>query len=155
MQEITKFNIRIYTLIVNENLEILITDEFYLNFHITKFPGGGLEFGESTIQCLEREAIEEMGQEIEVLEHFYTTDFVQISRFHTNHQIICIYYFSKIKDKIKFKISETKHTFDESENGSIFFRWQKISELTTDDFTFESDKVVLTKLKQALNLDKN
>ena len=39
------FNIRVYGLLLNTNDEILIVCESYKGLLITKFPGGGLEFG--------------------------------------------------------------------------------------------------------------
>ena len=36
----------------------------------TKFPGGGLEFGEGLRECLVREFLEETQQKVEVKEHF-------------------------------------------------------------------------------------
>jgi len=153
MDATKKFNVRVYALIINENFELLITDELYSNFYMTKFPGGGLEFGESTIDCLKREAIEEMQQEIEVIEHFYTSDFVQFSILNKNQQVICIYFFAQFKDKIKFKISTQKYDFDEVKEGAICFRNVKIDDLNEEDFTFESDKIVLRKLKELLEID--
>lgn len=70
-----KFIIRVYGILINENKEVLLSDEYYKGVKITKFPGGGLNYGEGTIDCLKREALEEFGQPIEVIEHFYTTDF--------------------------------------------------------------------------------
>ena len=59
MNNTGEFTIRVYGLIFNERKEILLSDEFQLNTKMTKFPGGGLEFGEGTISCLEREFEEE------------------------------------------------------------------------------------------------
>ena len=53
------FVIRVYAIIVNENQEVLISDEFQPGIKMTKFPGGGLEFGEGTIDGLKRELREE------------------------------------------------------------------------------------------------
>lgn len=61
--EISKVNIRVYGLIFCKGL-LLITDEFRLGMPMTKFPGGGLIKGEGTIDCLKRECMEELGQEI-------------------------------------------------------------------------------------------
>ena len=50
-----RFNIRVYGICINERQEVLLSDESYRDLHFTKFPGGGLGFGEGTIDCLKRE----------------------------------------------------------------------------------------------------
>ena len=87
-----RFNIRVYGLWINDRQEILLSDERMGDFRFTKFPGGGLEFGEGLHDGLKREWREELGVEIEIIDHFYTTDFFQSSAFHTETQIISIYY---------------------------------------------------------------
>ncbi len=114
---------------------------------MTKFPGGGMEFGEGPIDCIKRECIEEFGQEIEILEHFYTTDFFQKAMFFKNSQLISIYYLVKFKDKIQFKISDKPFDFDKSKNENQSFRWANLQNLSEDELTFPIDKLVLTKLK--------
>ncbi len=89
---IKQFNIRVYGILINEKDQVLVADELVKGYQITKFPGGGLEFGEGTIDCLKREFMEEANMEVEVTAHFYTTDFFQQSAFHKDHQIISIYY---------------------------------------------------------------
>jgi 8-oxo-dGTP pyrophosphatase MutT (NUDIX family) len=54
------FNIRVYGILVNEEKKVLVSDELIRGSYITKFPGGGLEFGEGTRDCLQREFMEEM-----------------------------------------------------------------------------------------------
>ena len=75
MNTIKKFTIRVYAIIINDNNEVLLSDEFQMGIKMTKFPGGGMEFGEGTFDCLKREAIEEFGQEIEVLDIFIQLTF--------------------------------------------------------------------------------
>jgi ADP-ribose pyrophosphatase YjhB (NUDIX family) len=70
-----KFNIRVYGLLINHNQEILLSDEELNGKRFTKFPGGGLEFGEGLLEGLKREFMEECNMEIEINSHFYTTDF--------------------------------------------------------------------------------
>lgn len=147
----SKFTIRVYGLITNENNEVLISDEFQLGMKMTKFPGGGLEFGEGTLDCLKREFMEECnGQEIKNIKHFYTTDFYQKALFYENHQLISIYYTAQLKSPLKFKISKKAFDFDNMENGNQSFRWVKINTLNQKDLNFPIDKIVLTKLKEMI-----
>lgn len=142
-----RFVIRVYALIINDRNEVLLSDEYMVDTLMTKFPGGGLEFGEGTIDCLKREAIEEFGQEIEVVSHFYTTDFYQKALFHENTQLFSIYYLARFPEPIRFKISEKPFDFPAKVNGSQSFRWQSINKLSINELTFPIDKVVANQLK--------
>jgi ADP-ribose pyrophosphatase YjhB (NUDIX family) len=114
---------------------------------MTKFPGGGLEIGEGTIDCLRREMREECNnQEIKNIKHFYTTDFYQKALFYENCQLISIYYLANLISPLKFKISENPFDFSEMRNGNQSFRWLKIKSLNEDEFTFPIDKFVVSKL---------
>ncbi len=140
--KIKYLTIRVYAIIINDKKEVLLSDEFQLGIKMTKFPGGDLEFGEGTIECLKREAIEEFGQEIEVIEHFYTTDFFQQAMFKNDYQVVSIYYLAKFIDKIKFKISDKAFDFKELKNESQSFRWQAIKKLKINDLTLPIDQKV-------------
>lgn len=85
------FNIRVYGIMINNRKEILLSEEQYADLHMTKFPGGGLEYGEGTLECLQRECMEEAGITVEIMQHYYTTDHFQKS-FVNEQQIISIYY---------------------------------------------------------------
>ncbi len=145
--EIKKFNIRVYGILMNENNQVLITDELIKGNEITKFPGGGLEFGEGTIECLKREFMEETNNEIEVVEHFYTTDFFQQSAYFLEHQIISIYYV--VKPISRFDISTKDKIFDfpKQSQDAQTFRWLSINELNEDHFTLPIDKFVAKMLR--------
>jgi ADP-ribose pyrophosphatase YjhB (NUDIX family) len=142
-----RYIIRVYAIIFNDTGEVLLSDEYYNNTFMTKFPGGGLEFGEGTIECLKREAIEEFGQELEIIQHFYTTDFFQASLSHDKSQLISIYYLARFIDPIKFPIANKAFDFTTNENGSISFRWKSIVNLTENDVLFPIDKYVLRMIK--------
>ncbi len=148
MSNITRFTIRAYHLIINSKNEILLSDEEHKGLKMTKFPGGGVEFGEGILDCLHREALEEFGQEIEVLEHFYTTDFFQKAMFWDDLQVVNVYYFSRFKDKIRFKISSEKFDFPGERESFQSFRFQAIKTLNEDDFIFKIEKRVVSLLKQ-------
>ena len=141
-EEKDKFTVRVYGLIINEKNEILVSDETYFGFKMTKFPGGGLEYGEGPVECLLREAVEEFGQPVEVLDHFYTTDFFQESTFFKGYQVICIYYLARFISEIAFKISVIPFDFPDSGKNEQSFRLIRLSELSEDHFTFPADKKV-------------
>ena len=61
------FNLRVYGILINEQNQLLVSDEYIRGMKITKFPGGGLEFGEGTRDCLKREFLEETGYQCENL----------------------------------------------------------------------------------------
>jgi ADP-ribose pyrophosphatase YjhB (NUDIX family) len=143
------FIIRVYGIIINDNNEVLLSDEFQLGMKMTKFPGGGLEFGEGTIEGLKREIREECnGQEIKNIVHFYTTDYFQKALFIENKQLLSIYYTAGLTNPIKFKISERPFDFTGNKNGNQSFRWVKIKKLNEDEITFPIDKFVSGKLKK-------
>ena len=148
------FNVRVYGLIFNENKEVLVSDEFINGIMITKFPGGGLEFGEGTIDCVIREFMEELGWQVAVEEHFYTTDFFQISAFKDNKQILSIYYKMRLMDKsneLPIRFSSIKFNFDTAIENDQVFRWLPINEDLIDDLTFPIDKKVGTMLNETIN----
>lgn len=144
-----KFNIRVYGILLNDKHEVLLSNEFQQNIQITKFPGGGLEYGEGTITCLKREMQEECNQEIECIKHFYTTDFFQKALFFENTQLISIYYKAKIKDSIKFKTNNQPFASKPMKNGDQSFCWKTIESLNPSDFTFPIDQHVAFLLKQS------
>ena len=147
LPEIRHFNIRVYSLIINEEVQILLSDEYVLDREMTKFPGGGLHFGEGPEDCLKREAREEFGQEVEIIEHFYTTGFFQRALFFEDHQLISIYYRARFVEIPRFILSEKPFAFTAKVNGSQSFRWADIDTLREDELSFPIDRHVLGLLK--------
>lgn len=135
------FNIRVYGLLQYEN-KILLADEIIKGMEITKFPGGGLEFGEGTIDCLRREFMEELNQPVKNIRHFYTTDFFQVSAFNPKHQIISIYYLLEPEGNIQFSVKKNPFDFDERKNNACVFRWINQHELSSKILTLPIDKLV-------------
>jgi len=145
---IKKFTIRVYGLFLNDFGEILLTDEFRLGTFMTKFPGGGLEFGEGTIDCLRRECREELHQEIHNIRHFYTTDFFQPTRLlPETHQLISIYYLASLSEPEKLVTTNSQFDIPAIE-GAQSFRWVKLSDLDESEVTFPIDKKVVSLLKE-------
>jgi 8-oxo-dGTP diphosphatase len=135
------FNVRVYGLLINDDNEVLISDEHEYGIRFTKFPGGGLEYGEGLIEGLKREFVEECNTEVEVISHFYTTDFFVKSAFNDS-QIISVYYLVKAVSDLRFTTKTTVFDFDGEGDILQAFRWVKLSELTVDSFTFPTDQYV-------------
>jgi ADP-ribose pyrophosphatase YjhB (NUDIX family) len=136
-----RFNVRVYGIHINNRNELLVADETYRERSFTKFPGGGLEWGEGTIDCLKREFEEEFQLSIQVKDLLYTTDFFQVSTFQENDQVIAIYYLIAINlDDVESVIAQNK-----SEEK---LRWIPINKLSTNDLTFPIDKHVVELLKK-------
>jgi 8-oxo-dGTP diphosphatase len=149
------FNIRVYGILIGENKQVLVSDEFIRGGYYTKFPGGGLEFGEGTRDCLKREFKEEMDLEVHVGDHIYTTDYFQMSAFNPSHQIISIYYFAHAMEPIKVPLRQKPFDFDQqqlaiyNEKGETetfrFINWDEFSEASV---TLPIDKIVAKMLKE-------
>ena len=127
--------------------QVLVTDEFRYGYRITKFPGGGLQFGEGTIDCLKRECQEELGRDVDIREHFYTTDFFQRSAFNEKQQVISIYYFISMKDPQSIPVKKMPFDFDNEQEGAQIFRWLYLDSLSENDFTFPIEKKVAERLR--------
>ena len=149
------FNLRVYGILINEKKEVLVSDEFIRGNYYTKFPGGGLEFGEGTRDCLIREFKEEMDLNVEVCEHLYTTDFFQMSAFRPDHQIISIYYLVKALEKITAPLRDKLFDFDETQlavyndtGETETFRFIDWEEFSDESVTLPIDKVVAKMVKE-------
>ena len=136
---VDKINIRVYAIYLNNKQELMALDECYAGEKLVKLPGGGLEFGEGTLECLHREFAEELNLKIKVLEHFYTQEEFLVSRFRENEQLLTIYYKVEILNLHELAILD-----DSIEN----IKW--ISLLEEDPLPLPIDQVVFRKLKQSL-----
>jgi 8-oxo-dGTP diphosphatase len=148
------FNIRVYGILINENKQVLVSDEYIRGDYITKFPGGGLEFGEGTRDCLKREFMEEMSLHVRVGDHLYTTDYFQKSAFNPEHQIVSIYYYAHPLEAIKVPLRTKPFDFDEQQLAVYaekketetfrFINWDDFSEASVH---LPIDKIVAKMLK--------
>lgn len=141
------FNVRVYGLLIDEHKQVLISDEEEYGFQFSKFPGGGLEYGEGLMEALIREFEEECQLKIDVLTHFYTTDFFIKSVFNDS-QVISIYYLVKASSDLNLNIKTEAFDFDGEGDLKQSFRWKSIQDLASKDLTFPTDQKVLELLKQ-------
>ena len=98
------------------------------------------------MDCLQREVMEEMGQPIDILSHYYTTDFFQKALFLEDTQLFSVYYLARFREAIRFKISDKPFDFDTKSKVGQSFRWVKLSILKPEDMTLPIDRKVLTML---------
>lgn len=152
---ISMFNIRVYGILLNDNRQVLVSDEFIRGAYITKFPGGGLEFGEGTRECLQREFMEEMNLKVKVTDHIYTTDFYQQSAFNAAHQVISIYYFAEALEPLTVPLADKAFDFDaqqlkiyEETGETETFRFIDWGDFSAESVSLPIDKIVATMIKQ-------
>lgn len=148
------FNIRVYGILINEDRQVLVSDEFIRGNYYTKFPGGGLEIGEGTRDCLEREFMEEMNLKVEVGDHIYTTDYYQVSAFNPAHQLISIYYYVKAVEPITAPLRSSPFDFDEQQlnvyaatGETETFRLVNWNDFSEESVSLPVDKIVAKLLK--------
>ena len=149
------FNIRVYGVLINEHRQVLIEDALIRGGYYTKFPGGGLELGEGTRDCLKREFKEEMDLEVEVGDHIYTTDYFQVSAFNPAQQIVSIYYFVKALEKIKAPLRNAAFDFDEAQmkvyeetKEAETFRFIDWNDFSDESVTLPIDKIAAKMVKE-------
>ena len=149
---INSLTIRVYGVLMDDRKRILVSDEYIRGNYFTKFPGGGLEFGEGTKECLKREFKEETGLDVMIGDHLYTTDYYQQSAFKTSQQIIAIYYFAKSIHPIKLDTKTIPFDFRPEQiadpNGqSEVLRWINWDDLSEETVNLPIDKIVVGLLK--------
>lgn len=147
--------VRIYGILIDPTYGLLVSDEFIRGDYFTKLPGGGLEFGEGTRECLVREFQEETGLDVTVGDHIYTTDFYQPSAFRAGDQILSIYYYVTPLSLVPLQTRDTAFDFRPEEiadkNGQAeHTRWIPLNMLSETAMSLPIDKIVIAKLLKNL-----
>ena len=149
--------VRVYGLLINEQRQVLVSDEYIRGSYFTKFPGGGLEVGEGTRDCLKREFKEEMNLTVSVGAHIYTTDYYQPSAFRPNQQILSIYYYADALEPITAPLRTKVFDFDSTQlamydktGETETFRFINWEDFSAESVTLPIDKLVADMIKSGL-----
>jgi len=145
---LSRFNVRVYGILINDIGQVLVADELIKGHQVTKFPGGGLELGEGPREGLAREFKEECDADVQVTDHFYTTDFFVPSAFDHDSQMISIYYLCTCPDWQHIKVKSKKFDYVSIDGKDAeSFRWVDFNDLHLEtDVNLPIDKVVLKML---------
>ena len=141
-----RFNVRVYMIVERDSQdggkEVLVSYERLPMGGVMKFPGGGLEWGEGTSACLRREALEELGQPVDVGPLVHISQRVHLSSFDENHQVLAVHYRATLTSEVSFD--------DQGELEDVFGKrvpmmhqrlgWRLVKDLNANDFHFASDR---------------
>lgn len=135
---ISYFNVRAYGFLINQENQVLLSDEREYGQEFTKFPGGGVELGEGVANALIREFEEECGIKVRIVSHIHTTQHLEISAFNDS-QVIAIYYqvdaIAKDLDTISLAPLPPQGEPVQA------FRWVPVKDFDIRQLTFEIDRV--------------
>lgn len=138
-QNFKGFNIRVYALCIVNN-ELLTLKEPFAGNMVVKLPGGGLEFGEGTADCLRREFKEELNLEITVGDAFYIQEDFVPSLAKDGKQLLTLYFFATITNL------NSLETIDKNIQE---VNWIPLT--ANNPFTLPVDKIVFNKLQSKLS----
>lgn len=145
----SKFTVRIYGLLLH-NSKVLVSKENIKGKLYLKFPGGGLEFGEGTLDCLHREFREELDISIKIKEHFYTTEDYFQSAFSPQHQVLSIYYLVETDELHNIVLSHPTEVEKLTKHNDQLLYWERLTHLNPKDFELPIDRIVVEKLLNAV-----
>ena len=138
-----KFNVRVYGIWIKSD-KILLSHENIDGYAMTKFPGGGLEFGEGALDCLKREFMEELGVKICQSKLVHVSEKYIPSAFKKNEQVIAVHYLVDSDDSI-LNYENIQDTAV-GESNLLSFKWHKLNPSLIDDLSFEMDKEAFVKI---------
>lgn len=133
---IVGYNIRVYAICIKEQ-HLMVLKEPFAGKMVNKLPGGGLEYGEGTVDCLIREFKEELSLEIQNITPFYIQEHFVPSLAKDNKQILMLYFLVDIKNLSSLKILD---------NNIKEVLWTPID--GENILTLPVDQIVFEKLKE-------
>lgn len=139
--------IRVYGLLFHEN-RILLSRERIKGSLYTKFPGGGLEYGEGFKECVEREMMEEAGIEVTARKLFYLNEDFVPSAFHDRMQVISVYYQLESNAKQDVVTDDPLKLDAGQHSGDQILYWCNLADLAEQDIQLPIDQKVVRLLQE-------
>lgn len=140
-----RFNVRVYFFLMDGGEpgallgdRVLVSDEIIAGRRFTKWPGGGLEFGEGPADCARREALEELGQPIKLGPLVHATGGFVRSAWRAEEQVLCHYYVARLEDDPAFRIASDLFDFETGSKQS--FRWADMDAFDEEALSFATDR---------------
>ncbi|HCZ08790.1 MAG TPA: hypothetical protein DHV07_06735 [Flavobacteriales bacterium] len=140
-----RFNVRVYFFLMDGTTRgdvmgdrVLVSDEIIAGRRFTKWPGGGLEFGEGPGDCARREALEELGQPISLGPLVHATASFVRSAWRPDEQVLCHYYVARLDAAPTFRV--TQELFDFEAGAKQSFRWVNLEKFEEGALSFATDR---------------
>ena len=141
--QVTPVNLRAYGIWLGEDGRVLLCRERFRGGWVVKFPGGGLEPGEGLAGCLQREFLEETGLEIEIIRHYYTTDFFVPDLTDPSRAVVSVYFLVK---------PVAYAALPAAADGALEFFWAPLEGLEPGALSLPIDKEVARRLRADFTL---
>ena len=127
---------RIYGFLQRSSGEVLVALERFKGQPLIKYPGGGLEWGESHEEGLKREFLEELQLDIDVAECLFFNDFPVQSAFDPDYQVQAFFYRVQAVDTEALERIPTVSTWEVPTENSEQFIWVQPEALDPMRFSF-------------------
>jgi 8-oxo-dGTP diphosphatase len=136
-----RYTHRIYGFLQRPTGEVLVALERFKDRPLIKYPGGGLEWGESHAECLIREFQEELSLDIRLGDCVFFNDFPVISAFDTDVYVQAFFYRVEAVNEAAVEAIATVDTWEvPAENGEQF-KWVRPEDLDPARFTYAIEQV--------------
>lgn len=136
MQELVRFNSRVYVFILSDQGRIMGMKEHWHGVDLNKLPGGGQNLGEGMLECLDREIREEFSLWTPLeYHHLYTPTHCFSSRFRPEEQLILNYFHTGEHT------SERAWELNPAEGENLLgIEWLPLEPESAQWFTLETDR---------------
>ena len=131
-----RYTHRIYGFLQRPTGEVLVALERFKGRPLIKFPGGGLEWGESHAECLIREFREELSLDIRVGDCVFFNDFPVISAFDSDVYVQAFFYRVKALEDKGLEALDVVDTWEVPQENGEQFMWVKPEDLDPARFTY-------------------